>query len=98
MTSNVSGTLSARSSTISKASLSAEVEVQNEGTFSLPATVNLDADGSMTISLDDSPAELTLEGFLNEDGSLGVFTTSYAENGQDPEELGLANLVELTEG
>ncbi|WP_210404763.1 hypothetical protein [Hahella sp. CCB-MM4] len=89
------GALTARSSTVSKASLSSSVEVENTDEFSLDASISVSGDGSTTMTLDDDPSTLMFNGYMNADGDLGIFVTTYGEEGQDPEELGLAILVEV---
>lgn len=63
-------------------------------------TVDVSSSGATTIAInDDGGAGVTLaEGYMNHDGSIGVFRTSYDEDGDgadDPSELGLMVLVEL---
>ncbi|MFC4260701.1 hypothetical protein ACFOZ5_16925 [Marinobacter lacisalsi] len=53
---------------------------------------------SITINDDDGTGVTLAEGYLNHDGSIGIFRTSYDEDGDgsaDPSELGLMVLVEL---
>lgn len=97
MTSDTAGTLTGKSSTVFKSSLSGEVTPETDDSFSLSATVSVANDGTTTMTLPDGGDTLLLEGFFNGEGSMGIFRTSYGTTGSDPEELGLAVLVDVTE-
>jgi len=97
MSSNTAGTLAGDSSTVFKSSLSGEVTAEADDSFSLSATVSVGSDGSTTMTLPDGDDTLVLEGFFNGEGSMGIFRTSYGVTGSDPDELGLAVLVDVTE-
>lgn len=68
----------------------------NKGEASVDqASVNIAANGYTTMTVAGVGESTMLEGFFNEDGSLGVFRTTYAEENGDPTALGLAVLIEL---
>ncbi|MFD2230925.1 hypothetical protein [Alkalimarinus sediminis] len=96
MSSNTAGTLTGKSSTVYKPSLSGEVTPESGESINLSATVNIAQDGATTITLPEGNKTFLLEGFINGEGSLGIFRTSYGANGS-AEELGLAALIEVTE-
>ena len=55
------------------------------------------ANGATTLTLAGQDGSNIMEGFFNQDASLGVFTTRWVPQGGDPNELGLVVLIDVTE-
>jgi len=72
------------------ANLETEVDPVDE-TFS----VDLATNGAATLTLEDDDGSNVLDGFFNQDASLGLFTLRFEPLQGDPDELGLAVLVEV---
>ncbi|QJX03059.1 hypothetical protein HML84_20035 [Alcanivorax sp. IO_7] len=72
------------------ANLETEVDPVDE-TFS----VDLATNGAATLTLEDDDGSSVLDGFFNQDASLGLFTLRFEPLQGDPNELGLAVLVEV---
>lgn len=76
------------------------IEKSTENLATSDLSVDVASNGATSITINDGEgAGVTLaEGYLNHDGSIGIFRTSYDEDGSgsaDPSELGLMVLVEL---
>jgi hypothetical protein len=94
--SNTEGTASINSGSIFTDSLQAEVEAENAPTLEVATSASIATNGETTISLNDGSGDFTLTGFLNASGSLGVFTTTYQEDGAaNPDTIGMAVLIEV---
>lgn len=75
-----------------------ERNTDNWVTSDLSVDISSNGATSITINDDDGTGVTLAEGYLNHDGSIGIFRTSYDEDGEgsaDPSELGLMILVEL---
>lgn len=94
--SQTAGSLTINSGTIYKDNLQAQVEIDVATTATLAASTNVAANGKTTITMDDGEGIFNLNGYLNESGSYGVFTTTYREkSANNPDSIGLAILIEL---
>ncbi|MGP4845763.1 hypothetical protein ACTXGQ_16625 [Marinobacter sp. 1Y8] len=95
MTSETAAVAKTRSTEITKAGLSGQLEVDKNDESTEDATVSIAANGEAQIVV-GGPGESTFfTGYFNETGSLGIFRTAYLEGPNDPEELGMAILIEL---
>jgi hypothetical protein len=94
-TDGVSGSITHELLEIEKDNITAEVVATNDDSVTEDATITVGADGGATITVDDEDGGFTLNGYFSEDASLGLFTSSYAETDQDPDELGVVVLVEV---
>ncbi len=99
MTSNTAGTLSGIFSDVEMPmGLGSDVAASADQISEEAFTMTLAANGATSIAIGDSASDHTvLEGYFNEDGSLGVFTTGYVEANEDRDELGIAILIDITE-
>ncbi len=88
------GELDVTSSYLRKDDMSAQVAIEVDSDAALPVEIDLAADGAMTITLTDDWGTFLVEGYMNQDGSLGVFHTRYADTGGEPIEVGMLMLVE----
>lgn len=99
MTSDSAGTISGTVSELEKPTGLGSDLVSVTGAISEQAfTISVAPNGSTTVTIpnDQAGEETVFEGYFNEDGSLGVFTTGYVEAGGDRDELGLAVLIDVT--
>lgn len=73
------------------------IAVENETIADVPLAVELAANGAATFTLtEDGGDTFVMEGFLNQNGSLGIFQTRYTPSGQTSSALGVAVLVEIS--
>jgi hypothetical protein len=77
-----------------KSGLAANLEL-SASELSGTATVNVEANGAATLTSTTDSGETVLDGFFNQDASYGVFTVRFAPTQGDPDEFGLAVLVEV---
>ncbi|MBL7251419.1 hypothetical protein [Alloalcanivorax marinus] len=80
---------------VSKNNLAANLETsvdEVEESFS----VDVAANGAATLTLEADDGTNVLDGFFNQDASLGLFTLRFEPDQGDPNELGLVVLVEVT--
>ncbi len=89
------GVLNGETSTVSKAGRAAEVVGSSETETDLPVTVSLASNGEMSLTFADDAGTSQMDGFLNQDGSLGVFEATYTPNGGTTTELGVMILMEI---
>lgn len=93
----LAASVSVESTSISKASVSAEVVAGQGDPEILNGSINLAVNGETTIVLNDDEGAITLNGYFNHDGSLGIFESRYAMTEANPDELGLIVLVEIAD-
>lgn len=99
MTSDSAGTLSGTISELEKPEgLGSDLVSVTSAISEQDFTISVAPNGSTTVTIPSHQAgeETVFEGYFNEDGSLGVFTTGYVEAGGDRDELGLAVLIDVT--
>lgn len=96
MTSETEATIDGAIFEVAKTGLAGDIAVTTD-TVETTAAVDLGGLEPTTLTITDEEAATTLEGFFNQDASLGVFTLSWQESGQDPDELGLVVLVKTTD-
>jgi len=96
LSSHTAGTLTGDFSEVRKTGLGGDLSVESDPA-SAPLTVTIAANGATTLTLSDEEGSNIMEGFFNQDASLGVFTTRWTPQGGDPNELGLVVLVDITE-
>ncbi|MEQ3703303.1 hypothetical protein [Thalassolituus sp.] len=97
MASATTGTLKATESYVEKdGTLTAEVTVERND-LERAVTVAVGSNGFTTVTVPDNDSSWVLKGWMNATGSMGVFTTSYQDAQVDPDSLGLAILVDITE-
>lgn len=98
MTSETEGTLSGSMIEVAKSPLNGnmEIDVDTVTGDNTSLTADITAEG-VTLTIADEDGAATLEGFFNEDASLGIFGFQYAEKNSNPNELGLAVLVKVTQ-
>ena len=63
-----------------------------------PLSADIAANGATTLTITDQTGSTVIEGFFNQDASVGVFTMRRVPDGGDPSELGLVVLVEVADG
>lgn len=96
LTSNTAGTLNGSFTLVEKTGLGGDMVVEQD-TVDEPLTASIAANGATTLTLADQDGSNIMEGFFNQDASLGVFTTRWVPQGGDPKELGLVVLIDVTE-
>lgn len=96
LTSNTAGTLNGSFTLVEKTGLGGDLVVEQD-TVDEPLTASIAANGATTLTLADQDGSNIMEGFFNQDASLGVFTTRWVPQGGDPNELGLVVLIDVTE-
>ena len=97
MTSNTAGTLDGEITEIEKAGLGGNVGIENDA-VNTPLSADIAANGATTLTITDQTGSTVIEGFFNQDASVGVFTMRRVPGGGDPSELGLVVLVEVADG
>jgi len=96
LTSNTAGTLNGSFMLVEKTGLGGDLVVEQD-TVDEPLTASIAANGATTLTLAGQDGSNIMEGFFNQDASLGVFTTRWVPQGGDPNELGLVVLIDVTE-
>lgn len=96
LSSNTAGTLAGDFTEVHKTGLGGDLSVDSD-TASAALNVTVAANGATTLTLADQDGSNIMEGFFNQDASLGVFTTRWVPQGGDPNELGLVVLIDVTE-
>jgi hypothetical protein len=96
LTSNTAGTLNGSFTLVEKTGLGGDLVVEQD-TVDEPLTASIAANGATTLTLAGQDGSNIMEGFFNQDASLGVFTTRWVPQGGDPNELGLVVLIDVTE-
>lgn len=97
-TSNTAGTLSLEATSLTKASLGANVIPMAHPAEERTVAGEIAANGAATINITDAEGTLRLKGYWNETASYGVFTAGYIPNGETVfKSIGLAVLTEVTE-
>ncbi|MFL1404405.1 hypothetical protein ACJO2E_03540 [Marinobacter sp. M1N3S26] len=61
------------------------------------ASVAVESNGAVTITIPEGSDSTTMEGFFNEDASMALLTHRYGPASGDPNEMGLVVLIEVTE-
>lgn len=97
MASETEGAFEGKISEVEKSSLGGNMTATRE-TVSGSVSVNVANNGATTVEIDDGSGDGTavLEGYFNEDASLGVFTEYWQPASGNPDELGIAVLIEVT--
>nr|WP_238942276.1 hypothetical protein [Marinobacter sediminum] len=96
MTSETEATIDGAIFEVAKTGLAGNIAVTTE-TVETTAAVALGGAEPTTLTITDEEGTTTLKGFFNQDASLGVFTLSWKEGDQNPDELGLVVLVKTTD-
>lgn len=96
LNSATAGTLDGHFTVVEKSGLGGDLSVEQDS-INQPVAVSVDAQGATTLTLNDEDGHNLMEGFFNQDASLGVFTTRWVPDDGDPNELGLVVLVDVTE-
>lgn len=96
MASNTAGSVNGRfSDTTMPAGLGSNI-VPESNPVELPFTMDIGANGYTVINIaEDAEGHSELEGYFNEDASLGVFNARFVETGGNFDEMGLAVLIEV---
>lgn len=92
--SSIQATLSGSINEVRKNTLAANLETEVDQVEETLA-VDVAANGAATLTLDADDGSNVLDGFFNQDASLGLFTLRFEPLQGDPNELGLAVLVEV---
>jgi hypothetical protein len=92
--SSTQATLSGSTNDVMKLTLSSNLD-SNVSTIDETATVDVAANGAAALTLDVEDGSHLLDGFFNQDASLGLFALRFEPDQGDPNELGLAVLVEV---
>ena len=99
MASETSGTIDGAFFEVRKTGLGGDISVSTDTAEAIDVDVTLGgADiSTLTVSGDDG-GTTTMEGFFNENATLGVFALSYTETASsDPDELGLVVLIKTSD-
>jgi len=96
MDSETAGTVEGSFFEVSKSGLGGNIDVEtDEVSMSLAASIG--SNGKSTLTVTDGDGTSTMEGFFNDGATLGLFTYSYADSEQDPNELGLVVLIKIND-
>ncbi|WP_375182799.1 hypothetical protein [Marinobacter sp.] len=96
MASNTTGSIDGTFFEVIKAGLGGDIEVSTEEVADIEVAVSLGGSEPTDLVVSDEEGTTTLEGFFNEDASLGIFNVRWQPTGPgNPNELGLAILVEI---
>lgn len=94
MASETSGTIDGAFFEVRKTGLGGNLDIATNTAENLSVDVSLGGAGISTLTVGgEGGGTTTMEGFFNENATLGVFTLSYAEANEDPDELGMVVLV-----
>lgn len=96
MTSETEGSISGSTLLVEKSGLAGNLETELEELDGATLTASIAA-AKATLTIADDDGTAIMEGFFNEDASLGIFGFRYADTDSDPEELGLAVLIKVTD-
>jgi hypothetical protein len=94
MTSESAGEISGSFLEVEKNGLAGQISVgtsQEEGTA---LTASIASDGATTLTIDDTDGATIMDGFFNEDASMGIFALRWEDIGGTVDELGLVVLIE----
>ncbi len=95
MASNTTGSIDGTFFEVIKAGLGGDIEVSTEEVADIEVAVSLGGSEPTNLEVSDEEGTTTLEGFFNEDASLGIFNVRWQPTGPgNPNELGLAILVQ----
>lgn len=95
MASNTTGSIDGTFFEVIKAGLGGDIEVSTEEVADIEVAVSLGGSEPTNLEVSDEEGTTTLEGFFNEDASLGIFNVHWQPTGPgNPNELGLAILVQ----
>ncbi len=93
MTSETAGTIDGGFLEVERSGLAGQVSVTTDTVDAAPVTASIGNNGATTITIDSTEGMTTLDGFFNEDASLGLFALRWAPTNGDPDELGLVMLT-----
>ncbi|MEQ9547423.1 MAG: hypothetical protein RIK85_15580 [Marinobacter sp.] len=97
MDSTTAGTLNGRFSEVVKAGLGGDAVSSVDQVSDMAFNYTVAANGAAEITISNSEGDTVLDGFFNEDASLGVFSTRFMESDTgDADELGMAVLIDVT--
>ncbi|HIO31512.1 MULTISPECIES: hypothetical protein [Marinobacter] len=96
MTSETAGTIGGAFFEVRKSGLAGDINVTTD-TVETQAVVSLGGAGKTSITIAGADGTTVLDGFFNEDASLGIFTLKWQETNEDPDELGLVVLIKTSE-
>lgn len=94
MSSETTGTVNGGFLEVEKNGLAGQVSVTTDEVDAAPVAASIGNNGATTITVDSTEGTTTLDGFFNEDASLGLFALRWAPTEGDPDELGLVILTE----
>jgi hypothetical protein len=95
MSSETAGTIDGGFLEVEKNGLAGQVSVTTDKVEAAPVTATIDTNGATTITIDSTEGTTTLDGFFNEDASMGLFALRWAPTNGDPDELGLVVLTTM---
>lgn len=96
MTSATEGTLSGKFTEVVKVGLAGNMSVVKDTVDALAITTSIAANGAATVTVPSTEGDTIMEGYFNEDASLGVFGVRWEATGSGvADEIGLAVLVEV---
>jgi large subunit ribosomal protein L10 len=90
------GTIGGAFFEVRKSGLAGDINVTTD-TVETQAVVSLGGAGKTSITIAGADGTTVLDGFFNEDASLGIFTLKWQETNEDPDELGLVVLIKTSE-
>lgn len=93
MTSETQGIINASFLEVEKTGLNGQVSVSTDLVDGAEVSTSVAANGATTITIESTGGATTLDGFFNEDASLGLFALRWAPTDGVPDELGLVVLT-----
>lgn len=98
MTSQTQASLNGKFSEIQKeGGLGADMTVEKFDVALANLAVEVAANGATTVTIPGDEGATVLQGFFNQDASMGIFTEAYVPTQGDIDDLGLAILIEVTQ-
>ena len=94
MSSETAGSIDGSFLEVEKTGLNGQLSVSTDLVDSAQASANIAANGAASLTIGSTEGTTTLDGFFNEDASLGLFALRWAPTEGDPDELGLVILTE----
>lgn len=93
MTSESAGEIDGSFLDVSKTGLAGQIAVETGTEQGAAVVASIGSDGATTLTIDDTDGATIMDGFFNEDASMGIFALRWEETGGNVDELGLVILT-----